>query len=745
MDTSTDNTPEKKVSIIVPVYNDEAYIGRCLDSLIGQSMADIEIICVNDASTDNTLWILEEYQRRSGIKIISFAENRTQTPARKAGVMAASGEYILFVDADDTLRPNACEFLYDKIKELNVDALAFGSNIINCANLSDAAVKNLQNFCAPYLGKLSGEEFFIKAVDEKVCGGHVLWNRMYRSDVLKKAFQDMEEFQLTTAEDLYTWIVIAYYIDSYEGIQEVFYNYYYGLGVTGHNSIDLHHFSEVCQEKKIVDAVRRFFIHTGSFDKYRDVWERLRMKILQSILAKWYCLSEEDAASGFDMMLEYWEKSELVAAIAKRGWGTSVRTPKAVLHADAFRLKGGHIRTVALYYSDLQFGEIQWNVVRLAECLLKERYHVVIITDDRRTDRDLVTPGEAQRIVIPSCGEVNKDNYINRCRAWEDFFTKYEIDLVVSFMWDSKILLWDLMISRLSGVKFLVYCHSVFSGLLLNRFTAAKLTFLAYSYALADGIVTLDSASRMFWRNFNHNVVQEPVPVIKCGQFNCSEQRKSDNWIVWYGSFAAQAAAMEALEIFRRVSRVMQDAKLIMIGEKSTAADRIRLQIKEYRLENVIFIQEPGKESMFYFHRAAVALCTTKCEGYGLGILLALQAELPVVATGMFHADYVWNNPGIICINPGDKNRSTGMASDVIIDLLQNTQKRVTLGKEGKNYIKKITECRENIWSGWLTQLEAPGDDVRLKEMDVMWQTLFEQQIRGLKSLDIQINQLKRK
>ena len=90
-----------KVSVIVPVYNGKKYINKCVNSILRQTFKDIEIILVEDGSTDNTLDILKEYEKRfSNVKVIE-SSNLGAGGARNMGLDASHGEYILFVDADD--------------------------------------------------------------------------------------------------------------------------------------------------------------------------------------------------------------------------------------------------------------------------------------------------------------------------------------------------------------------------------------------------------------------------------------------------------------------------------------------------------------------------------------------------------------------------------------------------------------------------------------------------------------------
>lgn len=110
-----------KVSVILPVYNVGKYLRQSLDSLINQTLKDIEIICVNDGSTDDCFDILEEYKEKDGRIIVIHKENKGTGAARNDGLRMATGECIGFVDPDDWVKPNMFERLYNLIKEKNLD------------------------------------------------------------------------------------------------------------------------------------------------------------------------------------------------------------------------------------------------------------------------------------------------------------------------------------------------------------------------------------------------------------------------------------------------------------------------------------------------------------------------------------------------------------------------------------------------------------------------------------------------
>ena len=116
------NTNKPKISIILPIYNVEPYLRQALDSVKNQTLADIEIICVDDCSTDNSLTILKEYaQNDKRFIIIEQKENKGQGFARNTALNIAKGEVIMFLDPDDWYKPEACEKAYHQIMKNNND------------------------------------------------------------------------------------------------------------------------------------------------------------------------------------------------------------------------------------------------------------------------------------------------------------------------------------------------------------------------------------------------------------------------------------------------------------------------------------------------------------------------------------------------------------------------------------------------------------------------------------------------
>ena len=116
------------ISIIVPVYNASPYLHRCIDSLINQTIGNIEIILIDDGSKDNSLSICKEYATRDKRVIVIEQENNGVSVARNKGIEYSNGEFILLLDSDDWLALNTVEILLNEQQIYNADCVVFGFN-----------------------------------------------------------------------------------------------------------------------------------------------------------------------------------------------------------------------------------------------------------------------------------------------------------------------------------------------------------------------------------------------------------------------------------------------------------------------------------------------------------------------------------------------------------------------------------------------------------------------------------------
>ena len=205
-----------KVSVIVPVYNKEKYISRCIESILTQSMTDWELILVDDCSTDNSLVIMNGYARLDRrIQVIRQLENHGPMVARRTGDNIARGDYITYCDADDTLPVTALCALYDIAVKTDADVVSgnYEYHRINGA-------KKRTNFSLKFGQDKDG---VMKSLLKKQIS-HSLCSKLFKCSLIKNCDYEIVD-HMTNAEDAYIFYQILLNIQKMVQISDVVYIY----------------------------------------------------------------------------------------------------------------------------------------------------------------------------------------------------------------------------------------------------------------------------------------------------------------------------------------------------------------------------------------------------------------------------------------------------------------------------------------------------------------------------------------
>lgn len=188
-----------KVSVIIPVYNGEKYLKQCLDSVCNQTLKEIEIICVDDGSTDSSFQILEEYQQKDERIQLFQQENQYAGAARNLGKKHATGEYLMFWDCDDFFELDALEKMYTRAADLQVDICVCGGN--KYFNDTQKVAPNASNYLNT---KYISREVFNRTTDEDYIlnfTNAVPWNKMFRRQFIEEI--DLDFQPIRNGNDIY--------------------------------------------------------------------------------------------------------------------------------------------------------------------------------------------------------------------------------------------------------------------------------------------------------------------------------------------------------------------------------------------------------------------------------------------------------------------------------------------------------------------------------------------------------------
>lgn len=237
----------KKVSIIVPIYNAERFLASTLDSLVKQTMQDLDIICINDGSTDTSLNICEQYQAHyPGLIRIFTKPNGGIADARNFGHSKVIGEYFGFLDSDDTVEANMFETLYNQAKTDQADVVF--SDFFWSYPDRESIVKD-----GPYA---NNKEILTSMFA-------TLWNKLYRTDFIRKLDVDFPTgYRYEDASFLYK---ITPFIQKWSYVPEPFVHYRQTAGSITHNHNErvkdmIHVFEDILafyKERKVYDEYKR--------------------------------------------------------------------------------------------------------------------------------------------------------------------------------------------------------------------------------------------------------------------------------------------------------------------------------------------------------------------------------------------------------------------------------------------------------------------------------------------------------
>ena len=262
-----------KISIIVPVYMVEEYIGKCIDSLISQTHKNIEIILVNDGSLDGCPEICNNYAKNdSRIKVIN-KENGGLSDARNAGLREAIGEYILFVDSDDYIEEETCECFISAIGELEVDVVVGNAKRIENENLSFMKHSNLQEDQI-----LTGEQYL--AAELKAGTMYMAaWLNLYNRDFLVSNNLEFKVGLLHEDEQFTPRVFLK--AEKVMGTNIIFYNYLIRNGsiTTAKNKLkNAEHIIRTCKELeqiycKVKNDELRNLLNDNLVNKYLNIFQ----------------------------------------------------------------------------------------------------------------------------------------------------------------------------------------------------------------------------------------------------------------------------------------------------------------------------------------------------------------------------------------------------------------------------------------------------------------------------------------
>lgn len=250
---------EPKLSVIIPIYNVGKYLDACLLSVENQTLEDIEIICIEDCSTDNSKKILLEHaEKDSRIVTLCRESNKGLYLATRDGVLASHGEYIMYLDSDDEYYPETCEKAYSAIKKSKTDILEFGTELIKESSIPESVIKWFETWLTPPSELKEGNTSILNLSLRDMDLSWNTWNKIYKGDIARKAAERSAEARIYNISDICTFFFNAFYSNSLCGIPDRLYKYRIGIGISWNKAKTLESYTRSVNSKVVADIINRF-------------------------------------------------------------------------------------------------------------------------------------------------------------------------------------------------------------------------------------------------------------------------------------------------------------------------------------------------------------------------------------------------------------------------------------------------------------------------------------------------------
>lgn len=275
-----------KVSVIIPVFNMAPYLKSCLDSCLASTLQEVEFVCINDGSTDNSLQILQEYAEKDKRFVIISQENSGQGIARNRALQKAKGEFIAFVDPDDFISPDLLKSAYEYAKLHCADVVQF--NYTEYREVSNKYKKI--NLCKKFKKEYGYDLKTRKKYNKKVVSRGLfynlynqVWNRIYRRDFILK--NDIHFATTRNGEDHLFTIGVLIHADEIYFLEDYLYTYRVRMGSMCHSWTDVdidYTFENISQLLKYLHAHNLYDKYSPQFSEYRVqvlFWTRSRLSL----------------------------------------------------------------------------------------------------------------------------------------------------------------------------------------------------------------------------------------------------------------------------------------------------------------------------------------------------------------------------------------------------------------------------------------------------------------------------------
>lgn len=650
------------VSIVMPVFNDQDWISAALDSCLGQTTSEIEIICVDDASTDGTRGIIEDYQRRDPrVRLVAQQYNRSAFQARRTGIHSAAAPYILFLDGDDELASRAVEVALRTARTASADVVGFGVEVISDDGRS---LRRFERTLQPEHARLSGGEIMAGLFPVgKPAQGH-LWRYLFKTELLRDAYASFPaDLTIYRANDLPITFLAMAAAKTYVSTPEKLYRYRFGRGTSGQKITAVDDFRFYLGAIESIERIEAQVEERAAGQESStivDSYASARLSIIGNILK--YCV--QNAAADV--------QGECVALLQTKVEASDIVRAAVTFYPDALPLLARHltsfpsgrdeVRHVLLTTGNLHTGGVQTVLVEQAGYLREAGFEVSVAVHNPNGVA-YALPDDVQLLFVE--GGTREE----RLDSWAQMLREHEVDVII----DHHILYNDrwpfqVLTARAVGVPTIGWLHNFALRPLFD--SQDRTSFLVDYLPLLRDVVVLSPTDVSFWklRGIEHAIYlpNPPSSMLRELPMRAEPKTVADGPIelAWWGRLQQSTKQVrELIVLAEKLRRLGVEFRLTIIGPDGddVTAQRLRYQAEAAGVSDAVYLPGPlhGEELIRALSSAHVFVSASVIEGYQLTILEAQAMGMPVVLYELPWLLTLEDNDGAIAVRQGD---SQGLA-----------------------------------------------------------------------------------
>lgn len=668
-------------------------MAAAVESCLRQTFRDIEVICVDDGSTDSTPSIIDQLRRGDDrVTLIQLTENRSAFQARRVGIEAARSPYVMFLDGDDELAPDAVEVSIELAHAQGADVVALGVEVIMPDNVRKPAFEKTMQ---PAHKRLTGAEILPGVFPiGKTAHGHI-WGYLFATELVREAYVGLPtDIALPRANDIPISFLAIASASSYVSTPKPLYRYFFRRGTSGHG----------------INTVEDFPFHLGSLDsidliaeKVRDISTRqevpeLTLECYESARLSTIALSLRYAIGAATPAVQ----DECVAALSERIGNLELLRAAVSFCPEGLSVLGRRhggaavparpVKKVLLTTADLRTGGVQGVVVSQAQLLVEAGFAVTIaVHRTRESVYDL--PPEVEVLFIDG------DTPADKLTSWAAICRETGADVIL----DHHVLYnrtWPFyaLVARDAGVPTIGFLQSF--ALRPIRDDNDNMSFLIENLPLLNTVVTLSATDVAHWklRGLERVVTlpNPPSPLLRELANATTAPRKAPVGpikLVWWGRLQESTKQVRALIRLAEALRTRGVAfQLTIIGPDTsdlTAADLLKDAIAR-GVDDTLSLPGAlhGDDLLRELDDAHVYVSTSIIEGSPLALVEAQALGLPVA---MFELPWLSNldgNDGVLTARQGD----VGELATAIADLSASPDRYVALSSASLDAARRATD-----------------------------------------------------